>query len=223
MANPSRYTPSHTSKDKSAGAVADSDDDFDDDYFVELLIKEAHTKQANYSTQGVSAYLTKRQNTSGLQPNVNFLSRMVKNVDSHNSALIRKEAERAAAKSLTFGRLGRPSEAVSRQSSLSKNAERGSEYGRLSRSRSPSPRRHDETTERRPRTDARSSSRHRHREHKHESADTRDLSRRRREDKDSGHRHSHHDRRDHNRDRDRHDRHDHHDREDHTVHDESRR
>jgi hypothetical protein len=66
--------------------------DVDDDTAIaRLLADEARTSSARYAGQGLSALLPKRPAGSAPKPNTRFLKALVRDADSHNAALRRKE------------------------------------------------------------------------------------------------------------------------------------
>ncbi|KAK9240879.1 hypothetical protein V1525DRAFT_141565 [Lipomyces kononenkoae] len=79
-----------------------------DDNFVRLLIEEARQNESRRKIEGVNAFITRKANPNGLKPNTNFLSRVVKNVDFHNTALLKKEAEDAAARLMKLNQIDAP-------------------------------------------------------------------------------------------------------------------
>lgn len=66
-------------------------DDLDDDYVARLLAEDAKKTSQKYSSQGLSAFLPKRRAVDAPKPNTRFLSHIVREADSHNAALKRKE------------------------------------------------------------------------------------------------------------------------------------
>ncbi|KAK9370190.1 hypothetical protein V1509DRAFT_616992 [Lipomyces kononenkoae] len=69
-----------------------------DDDFVRLLIEEARQNDKRRHIDGVNAFIKRKTNPNGIKPNTNFLNRVVKNADFHNTALLKKETEVAAAR-----------------------------------------------------------------------------------------------------------------------------
>ncbi|CCX13516.1 hypothetical protein FPQ18DRAFT_314253 [Pyronema domesticum] len=135
----------------------------DDDFVANLLKNEAKTKTNTYQLHGLSGLLPSRSTGSAPKPNTRFLRNIVRDVDSHNTALIAKEAAEAKAR---FQRLQNRAE------------------GRLSRS--PSPRRRDD----RSRSPDEERSRHRRRRSRHRSR-SKDRHGRREDDKKKSRRWSH--------------------------------
>ncbi|KTW26358.1 hypothetical protein T552_02841 [Pneumocystis carinii B80] len=68
----------------------------EDSWIIELLKKEAKEKEIESERIGIKAFLKKkRSKTLSQGPNKEFLTRIIKDTDSHNEALIRKEMFRA--------------------------------------------------------------------------------------------------------------------------------
>ncbi|KAJ4399362.1 hypothetical protein N0V85_006040 [Neurospora sp. IMI 360204] len=68
-----------------------------DDYVAELLAKEASEASIKYSSMGLEAFRsTKPANKA--KPNTNFLTRIIRETDSHNAAIKAKEAAEAQAR-----------------------------------------------------------------------------------------------------------------------------
>ncbi|KAK3954979.1 hypothetical protein QBC32DRAFT_368174 [Pseudoneurospora amorphoporcata] len=68
-----------------------------DDYVAELLAKEASEASIKYSSMGLEAFKsTKPPNKA--KPNTNFLTRIIRETDSHNAAIKAKEAAEAQAR-----------------------------------------------------------------------------------------------------------------------------
>jgi hypothetical protein len=64
----------------------------DDEYVAKLLAEDARRSSSKYASQGLSALLPQRRPAgSGLKPNTRFLRTLVREVDSHNAALKKKE------------------------------------------------------------------------------------------------------------------------------------
>ncbi|KAL0635091.1 hypothetical protein Q9L58_005912 [Maublancomyces gigas] len=68
-------------------------DDLSDDFIASLMSNEAKDKSIKYSTLGLQAFLPKRSTTNAPKPNTRFLRNIVREADSHNAALLAKEAE----------------------------------------------------------------------------------------------------------------------------------
>ncbi|KAG4305028.1 hypothetical protein PORY_001703 [Pneumocystis oryctolagi] len=68
-----------------------------DEWVIELLKKEALAREQESATVGIQAFLSKKQKK--IQPtrtlNKRFLTKMVRNMDAHNVALVQKEAREA--------------------------------------------------------------------------------------------------------------------------------
>ncbi|KAJ6024921.1 hypothetical protein N7540_005718 [Penicillium herquei] len=67
----------------------------DDDYVARVLTKEARDSSQKYSTEGLGAYMPKRPTGNAPKPNTRFLRHLIKETDSHNTALKRKEEREA--------------------------------------------------------------------------------------------------------------------------------
>lgn len=68
------------------------DVDLDDDASIaQLLAADARASSSRYATQGLSALLPRRAAGSAPKPNTRFLKALVRDADSHNAALRRKE------------------------------------------------------------------------------------------------------------------------------------
>lgn len=65
-------------------------EDLDDDYVARLLAEDAKKTSQKYLSQGLSAFLPQRR-IDAPKPNTRFLSHIVREADSHNAALKRKE------------------------------------------------------------------------------------------------------------------------------------
>lgn len=70
-------------------------DDLDDDYVAKLLAEDAKKTSQKYLSQGLSAFLPKRRAADAPKPNTRFLSHIVREADTHNAALKRKEEHEA--------------------------------------------------------------------------------------------------------------------------------
>ncbi|CAG8753449.1 16614_t:CDS:2 [Gigaspora margarita] len=75
-----------------------SDDDLDK-YVADLIMKEASAKNKLFNKEGLRAYLPHTETSPGNLPKANkrFLFNVIKSVDGHNQALIKKSEEDAAA------------------------------------------------------------------------------------------------------------------------------
>ncbi|KAE8150491.1 hypothetical protein BDV25DRAFT_154332 [Aspergillus avenaceus] len=66
-----------------------------DDYVAKVLTNEARENSLKYSTLGMGAYMPKRPTGAAPKPNTRFLRHIIKETDSHNAALKRKEEREA--------------------------------------------------------------------------------------------------------------------------------
>ncbi|CAG8600474.1 720_t:CDS:2 [Ambispora gerdemannii] len=106
----------------SLGGVPSSLPDEDlDKYVADLILKEAAAKNKLFNKEGIRAYLP----NTGVppcnlpKPNKRFLFNIVKSVDDHNQALIRKEEEEAAKRHIPLVNRSRLRESESNDSSSS--------------------------------------------------------------------------------------------------------
>ncbi|CAG8759959.1 2662_t:CDS:2, partial [Racocetra persica] len=86
-----------------------SDEDLDK-YVADLIMKEASAKNKLYNKEGIRAYLPHTETPQCNLPKTNkrFLLNVIKSVDGHNQALIKKsEEDAAAARMRNFRRLER--------------------------------------------------------------------------------------------------------------------
>ncbi|PYH84862.1 hypothetical protein BO82DRAFT_351653 [Aspergillus uvarum CBS 121591] len=67
----------------------------DDDYVAQVLAREARDSSLKYSAQGLEAYMPRRPTGAAPKPNTRFLRHIIKETDSHNAALKRKEEREA--------------------------------------------------------------------------------------------------------------------------------
>ena len=68
------------------------EDDLNDDYVAKLLAADAKRTSSKYATQGLSAFLPRQNRAADApKPNTRFLNNIVREADSHNAALKRKE------------------------------------------------------------------------------------------------------------------------------------
>ncbi|KAJ5720335.1 uncharacterized protein N7483_008269 [Penicillium malachiteum] len=153
----------------------------DDDYVARVLTKEARDSSQKYSTEGLGAYMPKRPAGNAPKPNTRFLRHLIRETDSHNTALKRKEEREArermralkdqskAASISTSHSSRRPD-----RSSTTRDSEQQRKQDREDRHRSY--RRRDRSRSRTPSTDRESSQRHRNRDEKdrHRTKDDRD-------------------------------------------------
>ncbi|KAK0390878.1 hypothetical protein NLU13_0381 [Sarocladium strictum] len=75
-----------------------NDDLLTDDYVADLLAKEANDCSLKYSALGMEAFRTDKKPTNMPKPNTRFLRHIIKNTDSHNKALLAKEAAESKAR-----------------------------------------------------------------------------------------------------------------------------
>ncbi|PLB52440.1 hypothetical protein P170DRAFT_453823 [Aspergillus steynii IBT 23096] len=76
----------------SGSAIGDVDSD---DYVAQVLAGEARDSSLKYSAQGLGAYMPKRPTGAAPKPNTRFLRHIIKETDTHNAALKRKEEREA--------------------------------------------------------------------------------------------------------------------------------
>ncbi|CAI2164813.1 302_t:CDS:2 [Funneliformis geosporum] len=95
-----------------------------DKYIADLVLKEASAKNKMYNKEGIRAYLPHTGTPPCNLPKTNkrFLINVVKNVDHHNQALLRKIEEEAAARRIALRRKvsSRQRDSYSRDSKTSK-------------------------------------------------------------------------------------------------------
>lgn len=72
-----------------------SKDELDDDYVAQLLAQDAKKTSQRYASQGLPAFLPTRRAAHLPKPNTRFLSHIVREADSHNASLKRKEEHEA--------------------------------------------------------------------------------------------------------------------------------
>ncbi|PGH30324.1 hypothetical protein GX50_06918 [[Emmonsia] crescens] len=79
------------------GADSAETPDFDnDEYVAQLLAKDARDSSLRYSTVGMNAFIPlKRPSERAPKPNTRFLKNILRETDSHNASLKRKEEEEA--------------------------------------------------------------------------------------------------------------------------------
>ncbi|GFF54300.1 hypothetical protein IFM61392_00969 [Aspergillus lentulus] len=75
--------------------TGETNDELSNDYVAEVLAKEARDSSMKYSAQGLGAYLPRRPTGAAPKPNTRFLRNIIKETDSHNAALKRKEEREA--------------------------------------------------------------------------------------------------------------------------------
>ncbi|KAK2805594.1 hypothetical protein FQN50_006109 [Emmonsiellopsis sp. PD_5] len=73
-------------------------DPHDDEYVAQLLAKDARESSLRYSTLGMNAFMPKRPSSAAPKPNTRFLKNILRETDSHNASLKRKEEEEARAR-----------------------------------------------------------------------------------------------------------------------------
>ncbi|KAL7951941.1 hypothetical protein V8C42DRAFT_305690 [Trichoderma barbatum] len=69
-----------------------------DDYVADLLAKEASDCSIKYSAMGMDAFNTKYKPSNVPKPNTRFLRNIIRDTDSHNKALLAKEAAESKAR-----------------------------------------------------------------------------------------------------------------------------
>ncbi|KAH8729687.1 hypothetical protein BGZ61DRAFT_446833 [Ilyonectria robusta] len=75
-----------------------NDDILTDDYVAGLLSQEANDCSLKYSTMGMDAFRTDKKPANMLKPNTRFLRHIIKDTDTHNKALLAKEAAESRAR-----------------------------------------------------------------------------------------------------------------------------
>ncbi|KAF2132200.1 hypothetical protein P153DRAFT_383087 [Dothidotthia symphoricarpi CBS 119687] len=70
----------------------------DDEYVANLLDQDAKSAKKKYELVGIDAFNPKRSKSGAPKPNTNFLRHIIRQTDSHNSALLAKEAEESHAR-----------------------------------------------------------------------------------------------------------------------------
>ncbi|KAK2781800.1 hypothetical protein FQN53_000328 [Emmonsiellopsis sp. PD_33] len=78
--------------------AGDTPDPHDDEYVAQLLAKDARESSLRYSTLGMNAFMPKRPSSGAPKPNTRFLKNILRETDSHNASLKRKEEEEARAR-----------------------------------------------------------------------------------------------------------------------------
>ncbi len=68
-------------------------DGLDDAAVARLLAEDARSASSRYASQGLSALLPRRMNGGAPKPNTRFLKNLVRDADTHNAALRRKEEQ----------------------------------------------------------------------------------------------------------------------------------
>ncbi|KAJ5718703.1 hypothetical protein N7488_004349 [Penicillium malachiteum] len=141
----------------------------DDDYVARVLAKEARDSSQKYTTEGLGAYMPKRPAGNAPKPNTRFLRHLIKETDSHNTALKRKE-EREARERMRAMKDQSKADSTSTshssrrpdRSSTTRDSEQQRKQDREDRHRSHRRRDRSRTTS----TDREHSRRHRHRDEK---------------------------------------------------------
>ncbi|KAL7929575.1 hypothetical protein V8C35DRAFT_315154 [Trichoderma chlorosporum] len=75
-----------------------NDEILTDDYVAGLLAKEASDCSIKYSAMGMEAFNTKSKPSNVPKPNTRFLRNIIRDTDSHNKALLAKEAAESKAR-----------------------------------------------------------------------------------------------------------------------------
>ncbi|UKZ67788.1 uncharacterized protein TrAtP1_008946 [Trichoderma atroviride] len=75
-----------------------NDEFLTDEYVAGLLAKEASDCSLKYSAMGMEAFNTKNKPSNSLKPNTRFLRNIINETDSHNKALLAKEAAESRAR-----------------------------------------------------------------------------------------------------------------------------
>ncbi|KAL6896956.1 hypothetical protein GGI43DRAFT_385590 [Trichoderma evansii] len=75
-----------------------NDEFLTDEYVAGLLAKEASDCSIKYSAMGMEAFNTKNKPSNALKPNTRFLRNIINETDSHNKALLAKEAAESRAR-----------------------------------------------------------------------------------------------------------------------------
>ncbi|KAL7792615.1 hypothetical protein V8C37DRAFT_380054 [Trichoderma ceciliae] len=76
----------------------DNNEFLTDDYVADLLAKEASDCSLKYSAMGMEAFNTKYKPSNVPKPNTRFLRNIIKDTDTHNKALLAKEAAESRAR-----------------------------------------------------------------------------------------------------------------------------
>ncbi|KAI9788185.1 MAG: hypothetical protein M1835_002405 [Candelina submexicana] len=69
-----------------------------DDYVAGLLKSDAKTRSIKYSALGLQSFLPQRPTVNAPKPNTRFLRNIIRETDSHNAALLAKEAQESRAR-----------------------------------------------------------------------------------------------------------------------------
>ncbi|OTA08385.1 hypothetical protein A9Z42_0000660 [Trichoderma parareesei] len=99
-----------------------------DDYVAGLLAQEANDCSIKYSAMGLEAFNTKNKPSNVPKPNTRFLRNIIKDTDSHNKALLAKEAAESKAR---LRDLERADEAKRRKANLSDGDVRRRQLGNI--------------------------------------------------------------------------------------------
>ncbi|KAF2632631.1 hypothetical protein BU25DRAFT_79071 [Macroventuria anomochaeta] len=70
----------------------------DDEYVAKLLAQDAKKMSKTYDLVGLDAFNPKRSRAGAPKPNTNFLRHIIRQTDSHNAALLAKEAEESSSR-----------------------------------------------------------------------------------------------------------------------------
>ncbi|CZR63929.1 related to TSM1-component of TFIID complex [Phialocephala subalpina] len=79
-----------------------ADEELTDDYVAKLLAKDAKETSVKYSTLGLQAFAQSKPPANKPKPNTRFLRNIIKDTDSHNQALLAREAAEARARLRTL-------------------------------------------------------------------------------------------------------------------------
>ncbi|KAI9715872.1 MAG: hypothetical protein M1812_005692 [Candelaria pacifica] len=75
-----------------------SEDPLSDDYVASLLKSDAKSRSIKYSALGLQSFLPQRPTVNAPKPNTRFLKNIIRETDSHNAALLAKEAQESRAR-----------------------------------------------------------------------------------------------------------------------------
>ncbi|OSS46021.1 hypothetical protein B5807_08102 [Epicoccum nigrum] len=70
----------------------------DDEYIAKLLAQDAKKTSKTYDLVGINAFNPKRSRPGAPKPNTHFLRHIIRQTDSHNAALLAKEAEESSSR-----------------------------------------------------------------------------------------------------------------------------
>lgn len=76
-------------------------EDLTDEFVASAMVKEARDNNIQYSAMGLEAFLPKKP-TNHPKPNTRFLRNIIKETDTHNAALLAKEAQESKARLREF-------------------------------------------------------------------------------------------------------------------------